>query len=98
MRRSPRSSLVTPTTGFLGLPESGNVIVLNDSKEEEEACDDDRADAEATPSSTGDSSAPTVFATDDEAPDGVQDGSSGGSTPDRVQGDSSVGGNEAGSP
>jgi hypothetical protein len=37
MRRLLGSSSTTPTTGFLGPPESGNVIVLNDSNEEEEA-------------------------------------------------------------
>jgi hypothetical protein len=37
--------------GLLGLPDDDNMIILNDSDEEEEVREDDRADAEATPSS-----------------------------------------------
>jgi hypothetical protein len=54
------------------------------------------ADVEATPPSAKDSSAPTVSI--DDAPEGVQDDSNGDHTPDRAQGDSSDGGNEAGEP
>jgi hypothetical protein len=62
-------------------------------------CEDDRADVEATPSSTGNSLAPTAsIATDDDAPDEVQDDSSAGSTPDQVQGGSGDGGDEVGTP
>jgi hypothetical protein len=71
--------------GLLGLPDDGNVIVLNDSDEEEEVREDDCTDVEAT-SSDGDSSAPTTSAaTDDDTLNGVQD-------------DSSDGGDMAGSP
>jgi hypothetical protein len=45
------------------------------------------------------SSAPTAFAAaDDDAPDKVQDDSSSGNTPDRVQGGSNYGGDEASTP
>jgi hypothetical protein len=71
--------------GLLGPPGDDNIIVLSDT--------------EATTSSAGDSSAPTAFAADDDdAPNGVQDDSNGSSTPDRVQGDSSDGGDEASTP
>jgi hypothetical protein len=71
--------------GLLGPPSNDNIIVLNDSEEEEEVQEDDRANAEAAPSSIGNSLAPSTSATaDDDAPDKVQDDSSGGGTPDRV--------------
>jgi hypothetical protein len=87
--------------GLLGSPGDGNdnIIILNDSDEEEKLCEDDRADVEATPSSTGNSLAPTAsIATDDDAPDEVQDDSSASSTPDQVQGGSGDGGDEVGTP
>jgi hypothetical protein len=75
--------------GLLGPPNNDNIIVVSDSNEEEQVCEDDRTDAEAVPSSAGDSRTPTTSATDgDDAPDGVQNDSNGSSTPDRVQGGS----------
>jgi hypothetical protein len=86
--------------GLLGPPGDGNVIILNDSNEkDEEVCEDDHANIDAVPSSDRDSPAHTAFAAaNDDTLDGVQNDSSGGSTPDRVQGGSSDSGDEACSP
>jgi hypothetical protein len=85
--------------GLLGPPGDGNIIILIDSNEEEEVQEDDRANAEATPSSARNFPAPiTSAAADDDAPDEVQDCSSGGDTPDPVQGGNSDGGDEANVP
>jgi hypothetical protein len=82
--------------GLLGPPGDDNFIVLSDSDKEKEVREDDRTDSEAAPSSVGDSPAPIAFtADDDDAPNGVQDDSNGGSTPDRVQGDCSADGDKA---
>jgi hypothetical protein len=79
---------------LLGPPGDGNFIVLSDSDEEEEVCEED-----ATPPSAGDSPTPTVSAADaDDAPEGVPDDSNDGRTPDLAQGDSSDSGDEAGLP
>jgi hypothetical protein len=83
------------------LPNDDNMIVLSDSDEAEEVREDDCTDVEAVPSSTRDTLAPTAStsaAAADDAPDGVQNDSSGGSTLDRVQGDSSDSGDEASLP
>jgi hypothetical protein len=86
--------------GLLGPPGDGNVIILSDSNEkDEEVCEDDHANINAVPSSDRDYLAHTAFAVaNDDALDGMQNDSSGGSTPDRVQGGSSDSGDEAGSP
>jgi hypothetical protein len=77
---------------LLGPVDDGKVIILNDSDEEEE----DVADTEATPSSTAKSLAPTVSTIDvDDVLEGVQDSSNDDRTPDRAQGSSSSGGDEA---
>jgi hypothetical protein len=81
------------------LPDDDKVIVLSDSDEEKEVCEEDAADTEATPSSVVLSLTLTVSAADtDDAPEGVKDDSNDGRTPDRAQGDSSSGGDEAGLP
>jgi hypothetical protein len=68
--------------GLLRPPDDGNVIILSDSEEEEEEEDvreDDHTYVDIAPSSTMNSSTPTFSgADDDDAFDGVQDGSSGG--------------------
>jgi hypothetical protein len=70
-----------------------NVIVLINSNKEEEVCEGSVADAKAVPSSTVNSLAPAAStAANADALNGVQDGSSGRSTLDQVQGDSSDGG------
>jgi hypothetical protein len=81
------------------LPDDDKVIVLSDSDEEKEVCEEDAADTEATPSSVVLSLTLTVSAADtDDAPEGVKDDSNDDRTPDRAQGDSSSGGDEAGLP
>jgi hypothetical protein len=79
--------------GLLGPAGDGKVIILSDSDEEEEVCEEDAtaAEAEATPSSTVKSLAPTAFTAD------VDDADKGRS-PDRVIGDSSNNRDKAGSP
>jgi hypothetical protein len=76
--------------GLLGPPGDGKVIILSDSDEEEEVCEEDATavEAEAAPSSTVKSLAPTAFTADADK----------GRSPDRVIGDSSNNGDEAGSP
>jgi hypothetical protein len=70
----------------LGPPDDGNIIILSDSDEEEDVCEEVTADAEAAPPSTGNSSTPSISAADtNDAPDGLQD-------------DNSDGGDKAGSP
>jgi hypothetical protein len=70
---------------LLGPPSDGNVIILSNFDEEEEACEEVTVDAEAAPPSIVNSLAPTVSTNDaDDAPDEVQD-------------DSSEGGDKAGS-
>jgi hypothetical protein len=81
--------------GLLGPPGDGKVIILSDSDEEEEVCEEDataaEAEAAAAPSSTVKSLAPTAFTAD-------ADDADKGRSPDRVIGDSSNNGDEAGSP
>jgi hypothetical protein len=85
--------------GLLGQPSDGSVIIINDSDEEEEAREEDAADADAAPSSTMKSPAPTTYAVDaDDATKGVPDDSNGSRTPDQAQGNSSSGRDEVGSP
>jgi hypothetical protein len=74
---------------LLGPPDDGKIIILSDSdEEEEEVREEDAADAEAAPSSALRSPAPI-------ASNDVDDGDK-GDTHDRVIGDSSSGGDEAG--
>jgi hypothetical protein len=74
--------------GLLGPPSDDSIIVLSNSEEEEGVREDDRTNAKVMPSSTRNSPAPSA-ATDDNAPDEVQDDSSGSGTSDWVQNDSS---------
>jgi hypothetical protein len=58
---------------LLGPPGDGKVIILSDSDEEEEVCEEDAANAKAAPSSTVKSPAPTASTTDaDDAPEGCK--------------------------
>jgi hypothetical protein len=72
--------------GLLGPPSDGNVIILNDSNEDEEVREEDTADAEAAVPSAVNSPTPTVSTTE------VDDTSAG------KQDDNSDGGDETGSP
>jgi hypothetical protein len=75
------------------------VTTLSDSVEEEDVREADHVDAEEVSSSNRNSPAPTASAAaDDDAPDKVQDGSSGGKTPDRALDESNDRGTEAGTP
>jgi hypothetical protein len=75
---------------LLGPRDDDNIIVISDSEEEEDVHEDDRTDVDSTPLSLRDSPAPSTSATaDDDVTDGVQDDSSDGGAPDRVQNDSS---------
>jgi hypothetical protein len=71
---------------ILGPLGDGNIIILNNSDEEEEVRDEDHADVEAASSSAVKSLAPTASTAIDNV------------TPEEVQGDSSDGGDEAGNP
>jgi hypothetical protein len=51
---------------ILGPPGDSKVIILSDSDEEEEACEETDADADAKPFAAWKSSTPTAFAADDE--------------------------------
>jgi hypothetical protein len=65
--------------GLLGPPDHRNIIILSNSDEEEEVHEEDTADAEATPPSTVNSPAPTIFvANAEDVPEGVQDDNSDG--------------------
>ncbi len=76
----------------LGLLDDGKIIILSDSDEEEEEVHEEKTiDAEAVPSSTVRSPAPTASADNANHTDK-------GDTPDRAIGGSSSGGDEAGSP
>jgi hypothetical protein len=75
----------------LGSPDDGKIIILNDSDEQEEVCEEKAADAEAVPSSAARSPAPTVSAVD-------ADGTYKSNTPDRATDGCSSGGDEAGFP
>jgi hypothetical protein len=69
----------------LGPPCDSNIIIINDSNEEEEVRKEDAADTEATLSFAAGISASTASASIadvDEAPTGVQDDNSGYRTPD----------------
>jgi hypothetical protein len=81
-------------------PDDGKVIIISDSNEkEEEVHEEDATNAEVVPCSDVKSSSPTASAADvDDAPEGVQDDSNDGHTPDRAQGGRSGGRDEAGSP
>jgi hypothetical protein len=71
---------------LLGPPGYDNILLLNDSDEEEAVHEEITADAEAAPPSKVNSPAPSVSTIDaDDAPNGVQD-------------DNSDGGDKAGSP
>jgi hypothetical protein len=77
---------------FLGPPDDGKIIILNDSdKEEEEVHEEKITDVEATPSFVVRSPAPTASAAD-------ADNATKGDTTDQVIGGSSSGGDEAGLP
>jgi hypothetical protein len=83
----------------VGRPGDGNVIILSNSDEEEEVCEEDAANAEVVPSSATGILTSTASATDvDEAPTGVQDDNSGGRTLDQEADGGSNGGDEASSP
>jgi hypothetical protein len=74
------------TRGLLGPANDGNIIILSDSGEEDETCEEITTDVEAAPPSAVNSLAPTISATDaDDTSKGKQD-------------DNSDGGDEAGSP
>jgi hypothetical protein len=76
---------------LLGPPDDGKIIILSDSNEEEEVCEEDAVDAKAAPSSAMKSSAPTASTAD------VDDADK-GQSPDQVIGNSSSSGDKAGSP
>jgi hypothetical protein len=83
--------------GLLGLHGDDNVIILNDSNEEEEVREDNHVDAKAAPSSAKNSLAPTAsIANDDDTSNEVQDDSNDSGTPNWLQGDSSDDGDEVG--
>jgi hypothetical protein len=85
--------------GLLRPPSDAKVIVLSDSNEEDEVHEEIAADVDVAPSSIVRSPAPTAStANADEDPKGMQDDNSDGLAPDREIGDSSGGGDEAGSP
>jgi hypothetical protein len=76
-------------------PGDSKVIILSNSDEEE----DEVHEEDAAPSFAVKSPAPTASAADtDDAPEGVQDDSNSGCTPDQAQGRSSSGRDEAGLP
>jgi hypothetical protein len=73
--------------GLLGPSSDSNIIIINDSVEEEEAREDDIADTDAAPPSTLKSLAPTTSAIDvDDTTKGVPDDSNNSLTPGQVQG------------
>jgi hypothetical protein len=74
--------------GVLGSPDDNKVIILIDSDEEEEVCEEDIVNAKNVASSTVKSLAPTAFADDINK----------GRSLDRAIGGSSSGGDEAGLP
>jgi hypothetical protein len=61
---------------LLGPPGDDNVIILSDSDEEEEACNEVTVDSEAAAPSVVNSLTPVSTDNVDDAPDGVQDDSS----------------------
>jgi hypothetical protein len=79
--------------GFLRSPGDGKIIILRDSdeEEEEEVHEEDVTAVEAAPSSAMKSPIPTTSV-------GNTDDANKGRSPDRVIGDSSSDGDEAGSP
>jgi hypothetical protein len=84
---------------ILGPPSDGKVIILSNSDEEKEVCEEITANTDAAPSATVKSPAPTASAVDtDEDPKGMQDDNSDGLAPDNEIGNSSSSGDEAGSP
>jgi hypothetical protein len=82
---------------ILGSPGDGKVIILSDSNEEEEVCEETTADADVAPSATEKCLAPTASTTDED-PRKMQDDNSNGLAPDRDIGNSSSGGDEASLP
>jgi ParB-like chromosome segregation protein Spo0J len=82
--------------GRLGPLGDGHAIILSDSEEEDEVRKDNHTDAEAMPSSTRNSPSPTASVATNDAPDVVQDDSSGDGTPNRVLDDSNDGGDVTG--
>jgi hypothetical protein len=75
----------------LGPPGDGKVIILGDSDEEEEVCEEDATNAEVAPSSAVKSPTPTASFKDANDADK-------GRSPDRVIGNSSSGGDKAALP
>jgi hypothetical protein len=83
----------------LGPPGDDKVIIISDSNEEEEVCEEITADADAVPSSAAGISTSTASATDtDEALKGVQGDNSDDQATDQEADSGSSGGDEAGSP
>jgi hypothetical protein len=74
--------------GVLGSPDDDKVIILSDSDQEEEMCEEDATDVKATSSSAGKSPAPTASINDTDK----------GRSPDWAIGDSNNGGDEVGLP
>jgi hypothetical protein len=72
--------------GLLGPPGNGNVIIFNDSDEEENVCEGDHANTEGVPSPAENSLAPMASTVED------------GDAPDEVSYDSNGSGDEADTP
>jgi hypothetical protein len=98
MRSSPKKLFSDLNSELLGPPGDDNIIILNDSDEEEEVHAEEAIDAKVVPPSTKDSPAPTVSAIDTDASEGLPNDSNNGHTLDQAQGDSNDGGDEASSP
>jgi hypothetical protein len=80
-------------------PDDGKVMILSDSDEEEEVCEETAANADAVPSTVMKSSTPAASTANiDEDPGKMQDDNSDDLAPGQDMGKSSGGGDEAGSP
>jgi hypothetical protein len=86
-----RRHFIDLNRGVLRPPDDSKVIVLSDSEEEEVCKEEDAADAEAVPSSTVKSPAPTASTND-------ADDADKGHSLDQMIGDSSSGRDKASSP
>jgi hypothetical protein len=94
MRSSPKKLFSNLNNELFGPLGDGNIIILNDSDEEEEVHAEEAIDAEVIPPSAKDSSAPTA---DADASEGLPNDSDNGHTLNRAQGDSNDGRNKASS-